>query len=179
MGPFWKKLFLNTPKKSCFFSADSSERVPQVYKFLHNYGFFGPFWTAHGMFGRHSVTSTLASSISIFFGWGWSNAHLVNAASLQKWWVQLCFIYWRWRNYHCQTKAYTYPVTSPHFFRLWEIQWFIIHPIIENAGSHAIGNSQAYTTAQAQDFIICCACSKPNVIYSHCIIQASKTYLET
>ena len=56
------------------------------------------------------------------------------------------------------------------------VPWFNIHPLIENAGSHAIGNLQAYTAAQAQDFIICCVCFKPNVIYSHWIIQASKKH---
>ena len=32
---------------------------------MHYYGRFGPFWTAHGLFGRHSVTNANPNNLDL------------------------------------------------------------------------------------------------------------------
>ena len=124
--------------------------------------------------GRHSATRTF---IYLYILWCSSNARLLNAASLQKW-VRLCFSKSLWRSSHCQSWTRRDLVALPHFMHVGNpaIDSSFI-PSIANVGSQAIGDSQAYTAAQAWDFIICGVCSKPRVIYSNRIIEASKQEL--
>ena len=111
--------------------------------------------------------------IYLYILWCSSNACLLNATSLQKW-VWLCFPKSLRRSSHCQSWTRRDLVALSQFLHMGNpaIDSSVI-PSIANVGSQAIGDSQAYTAAQA-DFIICGVCSKPHVIYSNRIIEASK-----